>query len=203
MDTGWATIGLTGGLVLITGYYAWQTRRTVDEMKASRAAQIMPHVVPTLGWQGKAPSLAFLRVQNVGPGPAINVRVRLRLDDGNEYSIQWTAGLLTPGEYHDFLPPRTSDGEPMRIQALATKYRMLTLEGTCDDAFKEGHSIQETLDIRELWEATEKAAVRVPPVSVEERLADMSRAMDKIAGFLGSSSQQSQATKGTSDVSET
>ena len=37
MDANWAVVWLTFGLILVTGYYAWQNKRLVDEMRQQNA----------------------------------------------------------------------------------------------------------------------------------------------------------------------
>lgn len=37
MDANWALVVLTFGLILVTGYYAWQNKRLVDEMHQQNA----------------------------------------------------------------------------------------------------------------------------------------------------------------------
>jgi len=42
MDPNWALVVLTGGLILVTGYYAWQNKRLVDEMRQQNAIEGRP-----------------------------------------------------------------------------------------------------------------------------------------------------------------
>src|SRR5713226_8906414 len=37
MDSSWVLVGLTFVLILVTGYYAWQNKRLVDEMRQQNA----------------------------------------------------------------------------------------------------------------------------------------------------------------------
>jgi hypothetical protein len=56
---------LTGLLVIVTAYYAWQTRQTVRIMQEQQAASIHPVLV-------FACREGSWRVANVGSGPAVN-----------------------------------------------------------------------------------------------------------------------------------
>ena len=42
----WVISILTGVLVLVTGYYAWQTQEMVREMRRARKLQVMPKMMP-------------------------------------------------------------------------------------------------------------------------------------------------------------
>jgi uncharacterized membrane protein YfcA len=82
---------LTAVLVLVTAYYAWQTRRTVIEMKRARATAVLPRVavkVHTL-----AGGIGWIRVVNVGPGPALDLDATLTFQpDG--WDTRWRAHVL-------------------------------------------------------------------------------------------------------------
>jgi hypothetical protein len=72
---------LTGALALITAYYAWQTHRIVREMRATRAAQVLPHLVTRIRhYPGGG---GVLRILNAGLGPALNVDVVITLEPEN------------------------------------------------------------------------------------------------------------------------
>ncbi len=73
---------LTLVLVAITGFYAWQNRRMVDEMRASRRQAVAPQFVLDLNLAG--PQAVFLDVHNAGSGPALNgtYEIRLHLKEG-------------------------------------------------------------------------------------------------------------------------
>src|SRR5438046_197738 len=95
------TTWLTGALVLVTGYYAWQNHRMVKEMKEARSAEVLPKLVPTL--RLLAPANAFLRIVNAGPGPAFGVDVEFGLEPG-AVPRRWQSPVVASGEANDFWP---------------------------------------------------------------------------------------------------
>jgi len=73
-----ATEVLTGVLVLVTAYYAWQNQRMVGEMRRSRELSVLPKLAVDLRLQG--PTFAQVQVLNVGPGPALAVDLRIAFE---------------------------------------------------------------------------------------------------------------------------
>lgn len=140
----WVLI-LTAVLVLVTGYYAWQTRQTVNEMKSARATQVMPRLVPTLA---KLPGAqVLLRVVNAGAGPAFNVDVELLLEPDGE-PIRYIAPVMSPGEYQDFFAPgKGPGGSEIQLAAISSVWQTLRLRGACSDALGNAHSMDESLDL--------------------------------------------------------
>src|SRR5918995_1084347 len=107
MDSSDVIVALTVALVGVTGYYAWETHRMVDEMRKARAAQLLPKLVLTVKSLGGGNGL--WRVQNVGPGPATDVDVQIAPAPGGP-PRRWKEPVVVPGEGHDFIPV-TGDGE--------------------------------------------------------------------------------------------
>ncbi len=62
---------LTGVLVLITAYYAWQTRQTVDELKRARGVAVLPKLAISI--RTLSAGIGWIRITNVGPGPALDI----------------------------------------------------------------------------------------------------------------------------------
>jgi hypothetical protein len=69
-------------LVAVTGYYAYQTRNTVKEMKKGNEMQFLPSLVVTyytpVDTAGGIRKIRFL-VHNVGKGTALDVRINLSI----------------------------------------------------------------------------------------------------------------------------
>ncbi|MBI2907048.1 MAG: hypothetical protein HYX92_05270 [Chloroflexi bacterium] len=77
VDSNSALVILTFGLLLVTGYYAYETRRsrkvsegTLQELQRQQAAQYDTHLIPT-----RWPDLLRLEVTNLGPGAAVDIQV--------------------------------------------------------------------------------------------------------------------------------
>jgi hypothetical protein len=141
---------LTGALVVLTGYYAWQTRRMVGEMERARQASLLPKLGVHLDFRG--PNYAELAITNVGLGPAFDVNVELCCvpvprADVREDARTWRTNLLVPGEKQRFRPP-----DDLRIDEFAERYKSVTVSGTMRDALRHAHQIDEALpDLRDTW----------------------------------------------------
>src|SRR5467141_3361899 len=95
-----ATELLTLGLVAITAYYAWQTRRMVGEMRKAREMQVSPRLVLTLGPRvpGAGSSGDYLYVENVGPGIALEVDIEIALEPPAPLRWRLLSSTLASGE---------------------------------------------------------------------------------------------------------
>ncbi|RZN15145.1 MAG: hypothetical protein EF812_03380 [Methanosarcinales archaeon] len=70
---------LTVFLVLITAYYAWQTKKMVKEMEIARRLQFIPalKIKPTRLYSG---NYFDVEIVNIGLGPAKNIKEKIRLE---------------------------------------------------------------------------------------------------------------------------
>jgi len=155
---------LTLALVIVNGIFAWLMLRSVQEMRKSRELQVRPKLAPDLHVVG--PALAFLRLSNVGQGPALDVKVRVVLvaRDGGEGDDDrlWRCSLFVPGENHEFLPPDAESKVYLTVDELVQRYRCLALRGTMRDSL--GNSIrvdEESGDLEETWGAMKASHQRV------------------------------------------
>jgi len=165
---------LTGVLVIVTAYYAYQTHLTVEEMKAGRSAHVFPHLVPAMKMFGGGGGV--LRVTNAGPGPALDVNIRIALEPGGQ-ERPWHAPVVAPGEHHEFIPDPDGPNGLMDLDALTAKYSTYRLRGTYKDALGTAHTVDESFDIREFWETT-KAVEHLMP---EDHVRDIAKALKKLA----------------------
>jgi hypothetical protein len=157
MDT---TAVLTGALVLITGYYAWQNRKMASEMAAARQISVLPKLV--IEWTMASPVFGFPTLKNVGPGAALDVDVTISFEhlrpEGQSETRKWTASVMVPGEERQFLPPSPPTGGLMDTEALAATYSRIILGGSYRDALGEPHTAEDSLsDIAE-WRSMSKTA---------------------------------------------
>ncbi len=91
-------LALVTVLVLVTGFYAWQTRNTVKEMRAAREAQILPKL--SLGIETIAAGYPLAVLRNLGLAAAIDVTVKIteKRDTGDDRERTWSSQSLFPGE---------------------------------------------------------------------------------------------------------
>lgn len=166
---------LTGVLVAVTAYYSWQTHLTVRELRAARGSQVYPRLVPTLGLIGGGH--AFLRVTNVGPGPAIEVQVRISLEPGGS-ERRWQTSVVAPGEHHDFIPaPGEQPNGLLHLDQLTAKYQAFRLRASYKDMLGERIEIDDTINVEEQWAALKDAQL----VNPRENMTDIARSLDKLA----------------------
>jgi hypothetical protein len=140
-----ASILLTAALVVITGYYALQTRRTVDEMRRARGANLLPSVTLSLEHPGGAHG--FIVLTNPGAGPAIDVDLVMSYEPGGP-QVRWSNPCLFVGQTERFLAPE----QTTLMADLISKYERIVLRATYKDALGDRHQSEQTLDIKTYWE---------------------------------------------------
>ena len=154
---------LTAGLVVVNMVFAWQMVRSVTEMKRSRQLQVMPKLAPDLHVLG--PALAFLRLTNVGLGPALDVRVKVvfeGIEGTPSDEREWRSSLFAPGEFHEFLPPQRNEGGHVSMDELTTDYRRVAVKGTAKDSLGRTHTVDEASDdLNEWWQVLKASGQRM------------------------------------------
>lgn len=155
----WLTLALVVANVLltgITGYYAWQTRQTVLEMRAARSAQIIPHLVPAFEYDEGGARSGGIYVENVGPGAAIDIEATLSLEP-NGIKTELRAAILRSGQRRVWSPtlkggpgrerhPVFPDANPDRTH--------VRLAGRCRDVTGVAHAFDTAVPFRDDWKVT-------------------------------------------------
>jgi hypothetical protein len=135
---------LTGVLVGVTAWYADRTNEMVREMRAARAAQIRPKLVPTV--HRMAANAFTPKVLSAGPGSAFDVRVTLTLEPDGP-SADFVAGVLSPGRGQALLFRERAAGEVMVKVDELSRFGQLRLTGSCRDGLGEQLAVDETMDL--------------------------------------------------------
>lgn len=135
---------LTGVLIAVTAWYADRTQEMVREMRAARAAQVRPKIVPSI--QRIAANAMTPKVLSVGAGPAFNVNVTLTLEPGGP-SGGYVAGVLTPGRGQPLLFRDPDSHQVMARVDEIGRYERVRLTGTCQDALGTPVDVDETMDL--------------------------------------------------------
>lgn len=146
------TTFLTGLLVAITGYYAWQNQRMVSEMRATRELAILPKLALTL--EALGPTYVLVRVVNIGQGAAQHVDVTLTFEpkaDAQREERRWKSHLMAPGQASDFFPPDPVPGHIPSIDAFVLTCERVTLVGTMEDLTGRAHLVGEELGDLTEW----------------------------------------------------
>ncbi len=108
-EASWAVVGVTFVLALLTGWYAWATHQIVRRMDRQQEEMVRPWLTfEMVPWQ---PNLLKLRVGNVGPGSALNIKgeIRASLKNGESVAVPWSYHLLPPNKYEEFGFPMPAD----------------------------------------------------------------------------------------------
>lgn len=135
-------------MVGVTGYYAWQTRNTVDAIEKSTEAQFLPHVKMWIFMPG--PTYPFLKIGNVGVGPAMNIVVRFRVKELNGSDRTWKTPLLSRGDSQQFwipIGPDKKDATDEPLPFFEKNQSTLTMEATYDDILGKSHQASDTIDL--------------------------------------------------------
>lgn len=145
-------------LVLLTGFYAFQTRRSVkamedslEESRHARKASMMPQFVLQLSWRYAVvatpdDALAGVRITNVGGGPAKQVEFTIvyhppERAHQSEQRRRYFFNAFTPGQ-RVWDHARSSDGDRVTVRQLPQVYEKVTVSGTYIDAL----DIQQTFE---------------------------------------------------------
>lgn len=170
----WAIAGLTAVLVIVTGYYAVQTRRTVDEMHRARTASLRPHF--SIGFEHLGARKAFVQVTNVGPGAARNVHLTIDFGPGSAVTA-WQTPLLAAGASERFKAP----GAEHSMDTISEMYERIDLGGTCTDAEGTSIDITDSINVREHWAVLTASDNILPPVDQLKKIAEE---LHEISGLL-------------------
>jgi hypothetical protein len=179
---------LTAVLVGVTLYYAIQTKALVDESQRARATAILPRLV--LDIRTVAAGVGFVRVRNVGPGPAFDVEARITLmPDG--FTIPWGPHIFVPGQAQEFhvTPPDEPNAQLGYINRLVERYSHIRLEASYKNALGTTLAIDETIEIREWWKHQVDAHTLVVKDWSEEQAKELDK-MTKAIADIGRSAKR-------------
>jgi hypothetical protein len=172
---------LTAALVVVTIYYAWQTRQTVKELRNARGASIFPRIRATVFSPGAGNG--FVHITNVGTGPALDIRATVTFQPGGP-PTPWRSQLLLPGETSELQMRSTKDPDgTFRIEDVIADHPHLHLDARYLDALGEEHHVDERLDIREWWTTVVAAGQSVGhdwPKETRDELEKIRKELEKV-----------------------
>lgn len=132
-------------LVLVTGYYAWQVRRSVGVTEAARRADHSPRFGMQVVFAG--PRWCGIRITNVGPGAAVHALLKVKFiphphisDDPVAKTVR--LGVVELGRRVEVRSPCTHTS----LVDFCTSFQRVEIEGTAEDALGNVHEVKETLD---------------------------------------------------------
>lgn len=182
----WALVSVTFLLVAVATWYAWETRRMVARMEEDLRTRLRPlltfQVIPWGGVRIK------LRIQNLGPGPALNIKgeVHATYDSGDE-AFSWSYPLLAPGKYEEFgfpAPHGATREDRFRLDRIRRRVQRLNAHFTYSSASGDELELKESPSIGEItqdWVTSRMMATEDHPERLGPRIA---RALDEIERHL-------------------
>ena len=177
----WALFAATTSLVFIGIWYAIETRRIVNRMDRERESLTGPLLtLQLIPWQ---PQLVKLRIQNLGGGPAINIRGHIRAEtQRGSRSTPWSYPVLGPGRYEEFgfpeddtLPPEERiAGERFNLEAIRTTYLEIKGDFTYESSVGREYKLDDVIDVRAItgeWVESRMLATEDHPDRILPRIA--------------------------------
>ncbi|GEM_PF-3115470 len=147
-------------LVAVTGYYAVQTRRTVEQMRKSAEAEFLPHLRMSVGF-GEGPWIELF-VTNVGKASAIGVQTNFRIQELENSMRTWTSPLLVSGESVRFPIPVGKDKRQETIRFFEQQQSTLVFKAEYSDIFGKPYSVSDSIDITKYVKQLSSAPVLLP-----------------------------------------
>ncbi|MBN1608849.1 MAG: hypothetical protein JW940_19640 [Polyangiaceae bacterium] len=158
---------LTAALVVITGYYAWQTQQTVGEMRIARREAVKPRLAIDL--RKDSDRYGAVTTTNVGLGPAVAAELKLTLEPvvtEHDPVDGWLGRATIPaGHTIHWLPPATL----REMDNMANWTERIRVSGTMRDIHGSLHEVDEALDDLEVrWSALRPRRVAVRSALVSD-----------------------------------
>jgi hypothetical protein len=123
----------------------------VKEMRAARAAQLLPKLVAKLDYVGMGQ--AFVTLYNVGLGPAMRVSVAITFEPKGR-PMPFSSGMIMAQERIEFFGTNEEDQKQRTIMVgqMIERYTHLRMTGLYYDVLGGEHRAESVIDIRDEWE---------------------------------------------------
>lgn len=167
-------------LAVITGVYASLTYCMIKEMENARKAESTPYIRATLDPLGGEPIKAVLKIQNVGKGAAMNIKLDFSLEPSTTARNTWTSPLLGPNESKRFALPDKTD---LTLKEIVEKYEKLVVISSYNDIFNEKHEYSISLDLRKFEEVWSKSLMLLDS-TLKEEIKGISKKLEAISKSL-------------------
>jgi len=180
----WALVVVTFLLAVGAAWYALETRRIVKRMDAEREDRLRPFLgFQLIPWTS---TLLKLRIQNLGWGPALEVKGYIEANSGSGgASFQWSYHVLAPGRYEDFgfpAPPGASSEDRFRLdkvrERLDTVRAVFSYKSVSGCEYHLSDSISVT-NLTDDWIAAQMMATEDHPDQLVPRIAKALEGIEK------------------------
>lgn len=177
-DSAFWLFAATLGLVVVTAYYAIQTRRTVIEMRKATEAQFLPALKISVTAIG--PVNIDMVVTNVGKGAALEVNAKFCIRELKNSERYWTCPMLVPEGSERLAIPVGPEAYESSMDFFKATQSTLEFQAEYHDIFGKLHSVSHLLDVTAQVKQFERTRVRYS----EDELAQIRRELEKIARWL-------------------
>jgi hypothetical protein len=144
-----AQLAIATALFIATVVYAYFTWGMSKEMRETRRLSIRPRLAlavdPLSTFQG------LLSVQNLGPGAACDVELRLTFEP-HSATREWAAPFLLSGEKAQFKALGRDGEKEYKLETLAREGVVVRLDGSMRDVDGRNHEVADEVNIAEWWD---------------------------------------------------
>ena len=151
-------------LVIITGVYAYLTRRMVLEMKIARENQTDANLVATPISADRV--YAEVQLVNAGPGAALDVELSISLEPLLETAVKtWYSPSFLVGQKENFLLPRLDS-----LHELANKHNSVMVKVKWKNIFGKSKSFSASYNLNNLAQGWYNAGHLIPPDDIPTQM---------------------------------
>lgn len=165
-------------LVCVTGYYAKQTKKTVDVLKETSVLSIRPHLKGT--FQNIGPVSGDLLIRNVGNGPATKINIGFWIESKDETKKSWTKPLMMPNDSEEFFIPKNDKESVFNMDFFSNNQTTIRIVGEYYDILNNKYEINDFIDVTAYVKQLEQTKNRYKEPA-EEKISD---GIDKISDSL-------------------
>ncbi|MDQ4050831.1 MAG: hypothetical protein M3093_04395 [Thermoproteota archaeon] len=190
-NTNWFLAIITAILAAITGYYAWQTKKSVIALEESTKVQFKPFLKGSIAQIG--PVSLELQITNIGKGSAEEITVSFGTREFTGSQRTWRTELLQPNEHQKFFIPigERADAVQRDFNFFRDNQTTIDLNWRCRDILGNTHERSQTINVTNYVRQFENTRARYeqPPMEViSNALTDMKRDVGNIGKNLRSMS---------------
>jgi len=138
---------VTVGLVVLTGIYAIQTKRTVAVLEKTAKLEFLPYLKAHIHMVG--PMNLKLRISNIGKSSASEVKVTFTVIGVTTVTRTWMHQLLAPNQSQDFFIPTTEKEEQSNFPYFENNPTKVHIVATYKDILGNNQTSNDQIDISE------------------------------------------------------
>jgi hypothetical protein len=165
-------------LVCITGYYAKQTKNTVEVLRKTAELSVRPYLKGT--FQPIGPVAGDLLIKNVGNGPAHKIELSYWIESKDETRRNWTKPLLMPNDGDEFFIPKNEKENVFDNTFFENNQTTIRIEGKYFDILGNEYKIDDHVDVTSYVKQWKKTSMRYKEPPIEE----ISKSIEKISSSI-------------------